>query len=454
MAASYTLKVYSGASVVFTADVEGEPSIRREVLSVEATEPPAPREVQDTWDWRRCKMQSSNGQAVDEFAALLAIFDPTASNYPTALKVFRGSTEVLALPSSTHERFRVEAIAWDPTADPATRNGVDVVEFSIRASAVKRKANASSVVLWEQTVEEEYDAANLRTLTWTTRVTTKEGTNAKTVAVGLAAIDASVVGPAYTFETAGPSGANVRVEDADESNGRTPTVATVVSRVRQLGQSIGMTSAAGGPGDPRYTITTKTLGDGSIEEVTVASARGVNASAFVASKKPGRYSDEEIVDDPLTRTYTGTWTYRDTAQAARADFNWTIKATIRGGHRSFKFRKLANNQPPLRSEGSVSAWLANVTITTERRGVTGTPKEMPFPAELGNPWVLDRDASDEDEPVLVEESPSGAANNLYRREARLVYRAGTKPKQSIIEMIAANNGAKTDSYFYGDQGTS
>ncbi len=73
-------------------------------------------------------------------------------------------------------------------------------------------------------------------------------------------------------------------------------------------------------------------------------------------------------------------------------------------------------------------------VRTRKRGGEGKPDELPLPALLPEPWILDRGTSREQEPHVEEDAEDKAAR-LWGREATLVYLSARRPTTSPIQQL-------------------
>lgn len=468
---AWALRIYSGTAPAETYrefGIEGEPRYTRTIVSNDDSNPPRQKEARDVLEFRRAELLSTAAQsALREFAAFLAKTSPNHADYPKRCEIVEYPTgggaavAVVTLPTAEHEQFRIEIVEWDGLSRSPAATGRTMVPITFRASAVIRRSVAindangvavNGVVGWEQEIRDEYDTAGLRILEWTTTITTKEGTNAETIARSLGAIESSLVGPAYVYDTNGVDGLSAFVKDANIRTGRVPTVCTVVSRVRQLAENVGVSAPGKSPGELVYRITERSPGDGSEgETVTEASARGPNAKAWVLTKRPVVYSSQVIVDEPLTRFYGGTWVRRATEAVFPGNDDWDVSVTIRGGQRSVKFRKVCGGRRPLKSVGAYGWWVATVVITKQKRGGSATILEaMKLPALLPAPWILDPDQSEEGEPHPIERG-SERSTWLWERTARLVYLSAEPPQLPVFTQLLAQAAAGPTSYLGSGQ---
>jgi len=85
-------------------------------------------------------------------------------------------------------------------------------------------------------------------------------------------------------------------------------------------------------------------------------------------------------------------------------------------------------------EGGLLPWRLTVHVRCRRRGGEGKPDELPLPAVLPEPWILDRNSSREQEPSVAEEGQD-PATRLWVREGWLIYWSSRRPTQSPLQQL-------------------
>lgn len=431
----------------FTFDVDGEFLPSWEPVHKEAADPPQIAEMRHVWEFRGCRLVGNTTSALwTRFEALRALFEDRTKQI-TAVSVYRdGSTKQWELDNSTYEQLRVELLevaGLDDLAPSATWRSV--VPVTLRVSAVRKFADANGIVDFSQRVIVSYDAG-LRTLEWQTRIVTAGGTSAVTKAQAFAKIDITALGAGYAYATNGPDGIDYEVLDADEGNSRTPTIVEAVSRVREFNVSIGASGGGTAPDEVDYSVTTEITAE-QTETTTEAWARGPNARQWVLSKKPaGTLAVDLVVDRSSLNEYRGTWVRRVARTQAEAGTEGrTVKVTVTGGERAVRARPIPGGLP-LIQYGAVTPWEASVDLEIRRTGGTGKLDELPLPALLGDPWVLDGARSTEGLP-MIEERSADPEQHKWIRTASLVYVAAAQPTGNpAADLATADN---VDSYFLG-----
>jgi hypothetical protein len=423
-------------------------------------EPPELETVRHVWSVAgMLVLRPGGGSEVDGWTAFrttLALFrsrDNPVVSVALVLRDGSSETEVLALGPPDVEGFRIEAVAGETyELDPAATNAA-AWPFSLRFSALEAferdfglpdSVTVDGVVGFEQQVDLEEDAAGLSRLTAETLITTKPGTDARVKArlLGLLPRPAST----WAYDTNGDTGVTLQVLDADEVSEptRTPTRVRAVCVLQQYGLVVGTGGPGNAPGRISKTVDTRDDGD-EVVAVTTAEAVGPNRETWVAGHAPGGATTEtQTFNDTSSRTYRRQWT---TKVSKGRPVLTQVKVTLSGGGQRFKLKEALGGFDPVKFVGGISARKAVVEIVVSRRGGAGTKAELPFPAELGAPWLLDRtpEASTETEPFAAEdEKTQDPAKTRWERHATLVYWAATRPTKGLMEELAG--GKPTDSY--------
>lgn len=448
MAKSLELRlVHSGGN--FTFAVEGEYLPRWEPVYRFNANPPEVVEMRQTWEFRQCKLVASSVSALwtgsgATIATLNTLLSTRGTGHPTSASLVANPSgtpsTLITLGPSDYEQFTIEAEGEADAATPRTSWRLSAA-FTIRISAVKKNAHSTTgMVGFDQTVSITYPDG-LKRVEWRTTVTTKEGTSALTKATTYGALDVGNYGSTYWYVT-GASGDGVDVEytDADEVNSRTPTVCTAVSVLQETGVDLGTSSASGSLTAPVYSVTTNTTAK---ETITTyfAEARGANAESWVLSKRPGgSLSSSVVVSEPSSRLYRGTWEKRtQRTDPQSGDTSTTeVRVVVSGGGRAIDFEPVAGDFEPVMFEGAMLPWQATVSVTVERTGGSGLLSELRLPGPPGEPWVLIRGESEEGDPYKVlAERGTDSAQDKWKREARLVFRAPRPPEKPVAEAIAS-----------------
>ena len=460
MSKALQLEVVSSGGT-FTFDVEGEFFPRLEPVYKDGSHPLQLEEIRYVWEVRGLRLRgASPADTASLWTRFLALETHLATRtaHPTYARMVRdpsgANVELWRIGDGSAnppawEKFRIETVEGEP--DPEFRDASfrTVVYLTMRLSAVRKFADANSVVGFQQTVDVSYPNG-LKQVSWRTRVTTREGTSAVTVATTIGALDVNDFGGDYGYdeETNGPDGVALTYTDAEENPpgggaARTPTVAEVVSAVKQYGISVGVTSPGSSPSDFDYTITTHTSPDEEFT-TTTAAASGPGASSWVELKKPATYNESEVTHNTAKLVSRGVWTTRRKRTKSKQN-RWTIEVEITGGYPQEDYDPIMNGLPPVLFVGAIQPWKATVTIDFEDTGTAKTADmKLPGLPAHDDPWRLDRNASSETEPVLTEKAED-VASNKYTRTARLVFWATRAPIKPLLEQI--NEQPQVVSYY-------
>lgn len=445
-----------GSSTNFSFDVEGSFTPSIQAIYKEAADPPEVAELRHAWEFRGCKIVSSDGtQATlwDEWLAFVARFE-NRDSFPTYARLVRdpagAAVEEWKLDGTTYEQLRVESISAGPEdlppGTPSDAHFRTVVGVTIVVSAVRKFADSTTgIVTFDQVVSESY-RSGLRTLEWRTRVKTKSGTSAKAKALAYAGIDITSLDATYTYDTGNDTsaaGVDVTVLDADEQAGRVPTLVEAVSRVVQWGVAIGASGAGTAPDEVDTSVTTVRTSD-ETRTITTAFARGPNAEQFVLSQKPGGNLVEDETEVRGARNEArGRWVKSAARNPSNPSNSRKISVQITGGKRVVRDRPVAGGHPALIQRGGFLALRCEVRVSVTRQGGTGQLDELKLPVLLGEPWVLDPGASREGLPEVEGEIATDPNANKWRREALLVYVASEPPQQDPLTELAAGDGVPT-----------
>lgn len=439
-----------GDTTNFTLAVEGAFFPRIEAEYKVASNPREVIALREVWEVRGCRIVTADNTIAStwsQFEALVARVGVRSNAFPAYARfVLGGTTTALrTLGPSTYEDFQIDAIdgEQDPDVDAASWRTTST--FTLRFSAVRRFVDTNGIVGWEQEVDSSYPEGRHR-LEWRTRVTTAEGTSALSKALAYAAIDASALGTTYLYETGGTAGAVDVVElDADEENGRTPTVVEAVSRVRSYGTTIGAVSPGASPSAITYSIVTRSTPE-ETATTTTASADGPGALAFVQSKRPAVYNEEELHNDEAEMKASAMWTQRDKrVKDEKLSLLFSRKVTVSGGLRVVDYEPVADGGDPVEFAGAYAPVVAVVEVELERTGDLVLGERMLLPGHPGDPWRFDALASQEGAPYVSVQGATAAAST-WKREARLVFRAARPPAKAI--QAAMDDADPVASYIY------
>lgn len=436
-------------------DVEGNitPSLE---TAYNVGNPPTVAEVREVWEFAGVRLVSSDDTVdtlwTSSIAALRsALFERAA--HPTYVRIVAdprsaaSENAVFTLgPTGGYEGLRIEEIRGGPDPDVPEASWSRTASWTIVASAVKKLPDATTgIAILNQRTQTTYDEAGLRTLTWTTEITTQEGTSAITKAQTYARIPASALGGDHAYQTNGPDGIDFEPLDADEINSRTPTHVVAVSTIKQFGEAIGATDAQTSPGTYLYWYRTRREADYT-ETTYFAEAVGQNAAAYVASKAPtGDVTVDEAYTEPTGRRVSHLWIKRtDTGSAAGAQDEFRVR--IVGASQVELWRQTTGLQPAHEDIGALTWWVCVVDVATKNTG----SEEFTLPGLLSPPWALQRHLSSETLAEPLGQRGADPGNTRYVRHASLVYYSATppdtggRPSVSILEEL--RKAARVKSY--------
>ena len=439
MARALQLEI-QGSPTNFTFSVEGSFFPRIVPTYKEAANPPQVTELREEWEFRDCRIVSTDGTVATlwtQWAAFLARVKSRTAHPTYARLVIPNGATLYTLGPSTHEGFRFEDLEGNEDALSPRASWRNVACITLRVSARIVNADTNGLVGWDQEVINRYpDSRHM--LEWRTRITTAEGVSAVSKAWAYAAINAAALGSNYLYETNGPYGVETVAVDADEQNSRVPTICDAVSRVTSYGISFGDVEPGNSPSEVSYSVTVKTSAEGTVT-TTHATARGPNGAAFVASCAPGSFSESEIQSDDALGFYSGIWSDKREKKKDEKT-KWAISVSLSGGQRQIDYEPSASGHPPVEFVGAFQPLLAIVEVNQER--VAKDEPDMKLPGPPGAPWRFDASASSEGEPFIAEESASG--KHTWQRTSRLVFRSAVAPSTPILK--AMRNAAEVRSY--------
>lgn len=467
MAPPFRLEI-QGDVTVFAFDVEGEWSWEQE-FSHQVNDPPMPAEIREVWTFRGCRIVGTTDEDTwDDFLAFRARLEVRGSTHPTYARLVRdpaGANVVeLTLGPSTYDRFRIESVSGGPDGDLPAGSYRAFAPVDLRVSARRALADADGIVLYEQTISNSYGPDALRTLSWRTRIMTVEGTSAVTKAQSFAAFDLSAIGASYAWDTNGPNGIDYEyvgderttaLGSSERASAYTPTEVVCVSRARQFGVTIGSPDPGSGVGSVHYSEETEIDGKKRVRTWR-ASAVGPGAAAWVAGKKPALPLTRTIVvNTPSARTYSATWVLEDQPpDEGNADGEggivYELEFVLTGGAPVIDWEPTSGGFPPVRFDGGLLPAQLTLSVRVLLRGGEGSADELPFPAILPEPWVLDRDRSREAEPRRLSPGREAGADEWERR-AELTYWAPTLPERLPGELLASAAGRAVRSYYLRSQ---
>lgn len=436
----------------FSFDLEGAWFPRVEASKYKtASEPPQIVELRTVWEFRGCRMVSSDGTPETLFAEFEAFRELFASRstHPTYARLVATpftSTKVLWTlgPSADYEQFQLESISGEPDPDVPASSWSTVMYLNITISAVQRNADVNGLVGWEQDVRVSYPGGRVRYES-DTLITTLEGTDARDKAAAFGALDITLY-PNGTYDDAcnGPDGIQYVTEDHDTPQDRVPTVCRVRSVIQTWGD-VHVGAAGGGTAPSEVSVSTRTTTT-TTETVVVreVSARGPGAAAFVSGWKLDNASVRDVLDRPSDKFYATTWERRDERADATASERMSVVVT--GGRPVQRWRPTCGGFDPVLAEGGRLAWTVTVTVTVIGHGLELSPEDLPLPAllEPGEHGLLfDGDAGSEGLPEL---DPSDPQQTRWVRVAEVVYHGPRRPPADLLSLLRAGFRSPVASY--------
>ena len=456
MAHDLQVRLYTGAGDYIAIGVLGSWSWRQEMVYREtASASPELSELVETWTVDGL-FRSSDGTAATgwtEYKALRARWMVSGATQPERMEIVRDPDAAspvveLTLGPPDYEEFRLEDLSGAPWTEAPAASFRQVFPISLSVSAVRKFASSAAaladVVAWEQSVTTSYTGGGgLKELTWSTDITSKEGTDAIALAQSYAAIPLSAIGANYSIVTNGPHGVDVEVLDANETLGRTATQVRAVSAIREHGVGIGLSGYGSSPDDVGLECSDNVQGSERVR-TTAASATGPGARTWCEQHKPTWAQDEERSEDKAGRGYRIAWTARTQSDKRDiADF-WKMRIDLSGGARQVSFEPVSGGLP-IMFTGARTPYQAALSVVVERRGGYGTRASLPFPPLLPSPWVLIENESTESEPELTEAGTTDEADK-WARSASLVYRSASKPPGEPLKYLRENAARRVESY--------
>lgn len=439
---------------VFRFDVPGVP-VPRFVPTIRETS--EPREVEQV----RTVLEFE-GARLEGWSRVLALRDLISARVqPMKIQLVADAgsedeTIVWTIESPTYEEIQVEEVRGIPTDElmPAA-SWLTVCPLTVEISFVSKNADSRGIVGWRQEVANELVRGGFYEITWELEVTTKAGVDAREKVRQYGRVLQELLGGTYTYLTQGDDGSGVSVRYvADEDGGWVPTRASGTSRVRQWGIVVsGTTTPGASPSEVSYSVTER-VEKGIAETHYDISAVGPGHDQWVRARKPPNEAEaveRQVVDHWATRETVGRWVFRGSA-SEEDKLKRTIRVEISGGHEAFDYEIAADGYAPVEFEGGLEPWTVNVLVDLERTGGDGTNKELPLPQVLSSIGLrLDRNASTEGEPYIAEhaavQKDGTAKAAIWKREARLVYRAAEKPIVPQIRAVIDQSQETVESYY-------
>jgi hypothetical protein len=390
--------------------------------------------------------------------ALLAKLETRGDGAPTGMQLFEVSpngveVERLVLGPPTWASFRVEVAEGDVDDLNPSSAFQSSFGFYLKCSALLQRefdagdGGIAGIVGFEQSIKERF-TNGLREVTWTTTVTTKEGTDARVKAALVGAIPAGLYGGSYTYLTngadshgVGVGGVDVDVLDPDTRSDRVPTKAVAVSTVKEWAIDVGVTGPGSSP-DEVSLVEAVNEDEEESTRIVSATARGPGALAWGTAQAPADFSSRKQSYDRATREFSATWEVKTESFVA----TYSIQAELSGGHQVFDYEPVTGGYAPVRFDGAVEAWQLTITITITKRGGTGALSEMKLPPLPGDPWSLDWRQSTEGLPTEAEPAKT-AAKVKWGRAAKLVLLSNAQPKDDPAQVMRKNMASAVNSYY-------
>lgn len=443
----------SGGNFTFLVPPTFEP--QTEPVYKTAANPQVIEQLRWTWSFSGALLVSTDGTTATlwtQWLAFLARFQ-TRGSQPTYARITRDpagtNTVVWTLGPSTYEQLRFESVRAGRATSAAVAPGVwrVAIPVDLTITATQKLPDNNGIVGWNQSVLITTDEGGLQIVEWRTRITTAEGTDARTKARTYGLIPISVYGDSYSYLTNNDDGVEIEVEDADEQNSRVPTVATGVCRLKQWGVSVGASGPGTSPSTFFYGVRTRIEKDERVITYT-ARAVGPNARAWVLNRIPAgiAITESETFEEQAGRVFEATWIQR--MRSIKGDGRTrVIQVSISGGKVAYDYEVAVGGLEPVEFESGLHPWTVTVAIRIEMQGGEGLNTELLLPASLEEIGLrLDPLASEEGEPFVAKQAETPAAV-LWAREARIVYRSARKPTVPQIRTAIEANKAEVASYF-------
>jgi len=452
----------SDGSNTYTFDVDGEflPTYRNQFKTT--ANPPELTRVVETWEFKGCKITGNSVETVwDNYTAFLGhVLDRTGDPL-TSAKVIRAPAGAAVtertLGPSTHQEFRTEIFVCGTPAEtePELRAGqwVSVISLNITFTAVRVFADGNGIVEWDQRLRFSSDESGLAEVTLTTTLSTAEAASAVTAVETYGLLAIATYGGSYAWATNSDTGVDYEVLDSDVTNARVPTRVIGVSKLRQWGVFLGVSTPGNAVGDVFYETETITEGD-RIEINTRARARGNGALAWVNSRAPtGPHARRRILDRTSHRAAEAEW--RKVFQADQTDpsgtsrkVRWAIEMVISGGDRPVGFASITGALSPAQVIGTFQRWQLDIAIKAKFVGLEPRRKDIPFPtlaSLITDGWVMVPQETKEDAIAKLATPGTAPEFDEWERSATVVLRSARQnPSITPIETFGA--GIEVPSY--------
>jgi hypothetical protein len=334
---------------------------------------------------------------------------------------------------------QVELVKPDYVPRKALFGTVFPVMVQLSARKIGADIGANDQVTWEQTIRETY-RNGLKRLESEVAITTREGVDAVALAKSIASLP--IPGATYAYKTGNTVDANgvdvVHLDpDTTQDPDRTVTKVLATCVIQQSGVSVGNTAGGGAgiaPDEVFYeNQTTSTKADGTTLKRRNVSASGPNAKAWCISQKPPWATDEDVRELASADAWAYTWTATERTTGASASTT-SLSGELTGGGQAFDHEVVTGGYAPVRFDGPVMLWRFSLRILVTRQGGSGANSDLPFPVQLPAPWVLDRQASSEGEPIK-QDAGSLDGEAAWTREASLVYVSAADPTIAPVKWL-------------------
>lgn len=440
---SSVLRIVPSAGSAFEFDVQG---VLFNTINVVRNEAGSVTEINHQWRVESALIRTADGTAAstfDRWLAFVALVEArSGDNLISSVRIIRDPdsanvTEVdLAVGYEQLRITEVESGGESALAQSATWNAV--IPVSMVITARKRNSDANGIVDVTQTISNTW-TNGLHKLVYETILVTEEGTDAVAKAKAFAAIDIAEWGTSYAFQTNGEDGIAWDELDSDtitDGGPRVPTHVRAVSAIQKYAVDVGTTGPGTSPDSVLYAVTDRITRDETQRTIT-ASAQGPGALAWVLSKRPpGQVTEEQIEDEQSGNVARGTWVRIVTAANADpvvgADM---LSVEVSGGDPEKVWQINSAGLPPVEFVGGLTPYKATVKLRVVARGYQLTKNDMRLPGPPPG-WSLDRNASSETEPTILERG-TDVDSDRWVREANLVFMRADKPPVSPLEAIRA-----------------
>jgi len=417
----------------------------------DGAEPRTLRRIVETWTITGARILSQDDSDPSESVqargeAFLALLEDRDANPFTSARLVRTATATVhrTLGSGSQEGFAITSVEFAKDPDNPGADGVASLYVNLTLEAFRQfsagvGANNAGIATWEQTVAHRYGPSGLHVLEWVTTLSVAEG--AATTAVEQAELHAAIpmsdYGPTYVWDTNGDQIPGCEWEELDpdtsEDPDRTATRIKVVSRIRQLGVSVGLAAAGNSVGDFSLELET-TEEAGRVTRVTRASAIGPGALALCRDQRPtGDLRRSYEWEDQAKRLARVEYVRVDDSASTRRE----LRLELAGGGNDGEFVAIDGNLAPIWQEGPRIPYRLTVTVRVVSSGARPVLSDMLYPERLPAPaWRLLRSSSREDPGVALRSPGAGQGQDEWERVATLVYQGADPPTAGHRNLLA------------------